>query len=78
MSRTKAKPVVLLPGFSLMRSGCSAQDTALRSMSRITKGTKRCTRARPRASSSLARFSVHGITGAPLKSNTKTDTVALP
>jgi len=66
MSRTNARPVVLLPGSSLMRSGCRAQVSTARSVSRITKGTRRCTRARPRASSRLARFSVHGITGKPL------------
>jgi hypothetical protein len=67
-------PVVLLPGSSLMRSGCNAQESTVRSTSRITNGKTRCTRARPRSRSSLARFSVHGITGLPCRSSTKTGT----
>ena len=42
-----------------------------RSTSRITNGKTRCTRARPRSRSNLARFSVHGMTGLPHRSTQK-------
>ncbi len=67
----------LLPGSSLMRSGCSAQSLCVRSTRRITNGRTRCTRARSRASNNLARFSLHGINGLPLRSRTKTATLIL-
>ena len=64
--------VVLLPGSIFRDKGCKLQCPALTSTKRMTKGTSRCTRARPRASKSLARFCVHGITATPCRSNTNT------
>ena len=61
----------------MMRSGCRAQSLCIRSTRRITNGSTRCTRARSRASNNLARFSLHGINGLPLRSRTKTATLIL-
>lgn len=73
--RTSAMPVTLLPGSSLICSGCSSQSHSFRSTRRITNGSTRCTRARPATSSFLARLSLHGINGLPRRSRTNTTSI---
>ena len=76
--RARARPVLWLPGSSDSRTGWSSQSSARRSTIRIANGYSRCTRARSAARSFLARFSLHGISGWPLRSRTKTDTSRIP
>ena len=53
-------------------SGCKAESSTRRSRSLMTKGTTRWTTALPRASKSLARLGVQGMSGFLCLSNTKT------
>ena len=77
VSLTSAMPVVLLPGSIFTHKGCHALSASRRSTILIVKGTSRWTRARPRASKTRARFSLHGIKGVPRLSNTNTAMVLL-
>ena len=49
-----------------------ALRTKQESTMRMVNGITRCTHARPRSSSNLALFSVHGISGVPILSKTNT------
>ncbi len=72
LTLTRAMPVTTEPGSIFTASGCSTLSPTVRSTSRMAKGARRCTRARPRSSNCRARFSLHGISGLLFLSRTNT------